>query len=368
MASPSHREHDVKVLQDAAQSVRSLRKDVDAQWVAGLRPEDELAELQHAAFRRREAAQAERQQQQRARRRAVSASKPLWLRWPLLFGVLWVIALWVRALDMWPGDVSLGTVLQAEYPPYEFHLWNVIRNAMTTSSPLVALVVPSVGVTTLASLFAATAAFQFGAATQDFLCFCGFGFSTLSLFSGLSTGAVLLTGCPTVEAECFTPLVATWVSSLMRWVMPWLALWPIAALWDGLNVRRGASLLFAYRWRLLASLPLIGYTAVVASTKWVCYRTDMTVCGAPSPVTYSTLLAGLPSDPETFRHYGLLQLGFETTELVGAVVATLILVRLSLQKAIGLVPIQQGEDDADALPALMPPPSAAPPTGKNKTE
>jgi hypothetical protein len=367
MASPSHREHDVRVLQDAAQSVRSLRKDVDAQWVAGLRPEDELAELRHAALRRREAAEAEKQEQQRARRRAISASRPMWLRWPIIFGVLWVLALWVRALDMWPG-ASLGNVLQGEYPPYEFHLWKVIRNAMTTSSPLVALVIPSVGVTTLASLFAATTAFQFGAATQDFLCFCGFGFSTLSLFSGLSTGAVFLAGCETVEAECFTPLVATWVSSLMRWVMPWLALWPIAALWDGLNVRRGAvSLLMRYRWRTLASLPLVGYTAVVAATKWVCYRTDMTVCGEPSAVSLSALLATLPGDPDAFRHYGLLQLGLEITEFVGAIVAALILSRLVLQKAIGLVPIQQA-DDADAHPALMPPPAPPAAGGKSKTE
>lgn len=366
-ASPTanRRDGDVRVLQDAAATVRSMRKDLDAQWVAGLRPEDELLELQRIALRRR--AEAEQQNQDASgrtdgRHRAVCASKPNWLMWPLIFGVMYVIVLWARVAGLWPGGAARSSVLQGEFPPYEFHLWNVIRSAMNSSTALQGLALPSVGLTTLAALFALTTTFQFGACTQDFLCFCGFGMSTLGLFSGISSAAIFLAGCASAspDQECFTPLVTTWVSSLIRWVSPWIALWSVAKLWDSLNARRGvAGFMYPFMWRALCTVPLVGYATVVATTRWVCFRTDTTLCGEPGPIVLP------PLQLEEIRHYGLLQYELEGTELLSAVVATAMLFRLMLQKPLGLVP-------AENFPTIMPPPAADGSSqnqdGKTKTE
>jgi hypothetical protein len=373
--SPTRRDGDVRVLQDAAATVRSLKKDADAQWVTGLRPEDELLELQRIASRRREE-QRRGEEASDIRAKAVSASSPNWLRWPLIIGTVWVIALWLRVADYFPvGSQGRTVVQQGEFPPYEFHLWNTIRTTMEphgVMSVLIDLVLPSVGITTVASLFALFTTFRFGAATQNFLCFVGFGVSTLGLFSGLSTGAIFLAGCKSsaTQDECFTPMVSAWVASIMRWVFPWVALWPIATLWDDLRSRRllarGGRGGVIPVWRTLCTLPIVGYALLIASARWACFRTDTTMCGEPIPVAFSSLVQSLVTmHLGPHRHYGALQLGLDGIEFISACVATALVVRLAMQKPLGLVPREAAEEGREYA-ALPPPPLGASTTSRKE--
>lgn len=334
---------DIRVVEDTTQSLRSLRKDKDAQWVAGLRPEDEELEILQLRARARAAMEQQEQQQKEAFLRngsygCVSISR-WWLRAPIAVGALWLLLMVHRLCFQ---QESAATVREIEFPPYEYREWTLLRHIISSGeardgrSKLASLaldaVVPSVVPTIAHGLFALILTFRFAVATDDFLCYCGFGSAALTLFAALSSAAIMMAGCSSARAEeeCSTPVVSMWLSSLMRWVLPWVSVFPVASVWDGLEQRRRHSRVWLF-WRVVCCTPLVLYAAFVAVSKWVCVRTDTTLCGDPRSFTWDHLMG----DGEV-RHFGFALEVLRVAEWCGLGCGVLFWWRVVQQMPLGL--------------------------------
>lgn len=318
----------VRIVEDAAACVRRLPKNHDAEWVAGLRPEDEEEEILRLRLRQRQAAAAAAEAEAQAHRpspagRSRRHGAP-WLLLECCIGFLWIALL---ALRLASGRPQLLRLHEVEFPPYEFRAWTILREAHDPDDVLslwltvwCPVVLPSIA----AGVFALVLTFRFAKATQSFACHCAFGVAALSLLATIATGVIVALGCSGGDPrdECNVPVVSSWVASIIRWCAPWLCMWPVVGTLDGL---RGQLQL-----RGLCALPLVGLMAVVAAAWWACVRTDGTLCGDAQPLTALDASA---------RHYGLVAACLYVAEVAALIAALLLVVRLWTQRPIGLVPL-----------------------------
>lgn len=370
MASP-RKDGDIVVVEDAAASLRNLRKDKDAQWVMGLRPEDEfIAPKQRVPQSNRDdtvAGHAATLPEARPRGR--------WLLLPVVLGFIWLAMVASRiallhdvshtilpeylssliqlfhepVVDNFFGALTLGLEAEqgnpntsqmlwtqirvVEFPPNEYEAWTILRQYIAVSHGSwwgigLFAVMPTTVVAICASVFVTLLSFRFAVATEYFTCYCSVGVATLGTLFAVSTAAIFSLGCTSAsrDDECAVPLVSLWCTSMMRYTLPFLALLPVAWVLDSLQR--------SWVWRALVAAPVVAYGSVAfVSVYYVCNNSDGTLCGPVAETTFSSFVSG------STYHYGTVVALLEFAEVLSLLVGFAVVVKCWSQKPIGLVPL-----------------------------
>ena len=250
----SHRdEESICLVEDAATSMRNLKKDDDAVWVQGLQPEPDgetIAAMELINRRRREAAAAAAGSRGIDDPVRLKAPDRHWLRTPLIFGTMLLLAL-VGRLALMPHETTAGL----EYAAKEVDTWPTIR-----AYSYWVLVTPMALVTLLGAASSITLCIQFGAASQRFMPFLGVGMSLLAILALIADGILLLNACPPEQSYCDLPFVSHWICHVFRNSMIPLSFWTCSFVLD--EVRANPTL--KYVWSIILALPVVSHAGFVA--------------------------------------------------------------------------------------------------------
>lgn len=248
------RDDSVQCVEDAATSMRNLKKNDDAQWVNGLGPHDDgyeafllaqqKARLENEAFYRQHGGGG-------AFQRSVPShgADRIWLRTPFILTSMFLVAFVIKAFGF-----SSDMTSKLEYAARETDTWPIIR-----AHSFLALYLPIVVVTLLAIASSISLCVQVGVASDRFFPFLGIGISFLALLGVIGDGLLLFGACKEGSTYCDLPFIMHWFCGVFRNTMPQLALWTCGFVLD--EVRPSPTL--RHVWSVLLALPVVCHGAFV---------------------------------------------------------------------------------------------------------